>query len=115
MDDEGATSSQPPVHKVRRYEAENRRRKEKDPCLAETQLSLTCLAENSGSRSVCHEYILNVRACKDFWNNVRIYRKRNNLVPHIPPPEERQTIKSEWFDQVKREAERRRRSGDRSS
>lgn len=83
---------------VRRMQAENLTKKQEDPCFSEREKSLNCLAEYESSQSICDQHILNYKICKDFWVNVRTYRKNHKILPHLPPPEEREQIKSEFFE-----------------
>lgn len=86
---------------IRRMQNESLIKKKQDPCFSERESSLNCLSEYESSQTICEEHILNYKLCKDFWVNVRIYRKNHNILPHFPPPEERDQIKREFFAEVR--------------
>ena len=89
------------TNKVQRYQAKNLRDKEQDPCFIEREQSLECLVEYESSRSICEKHIVNYKVCKDFWVSVQAYRSRRQIWPALPPPEERDKIKAEFFEEVR--------------
>lgn len=91
---------------VRSLQDKNLRRKKQDPCFVEKELSSECLIEHNASKTICESHITNYKLCKDFWTNLKIYRRRNNIYPPLPPPEEREKVKAEFFEQVRAAASR---------
>lgn len=88
-------------NKHTRLQEENQRKNQTEPCYIERKQSLECLGENEASRIICEKEILNYRICKDFWVKIRTQRKRNNITPEIPPPEEQRKIKEEYFQRIR--------------
>jgi len=70
---------------------------EKDPCFMESKASMKCLNDFNFDRSQCQEYFANYKACKKFWSDVTLGRKRKGISPHLPPHEERQAIKERYI------------------
>lgn len=71
---------------------------EKNPCLKEHKLSFKCLDENNFNRDTCTGYFENYKRCKEFWNNIRVERRRAGIVPNLPPADEREQIKKDYFE-----------------
>lgn len=62
------------------------------PCLKEKQLSLKCLDANNYDYSKCQLAFENFKFCRQFWEEVRKYRRRFSVQPHMPAAEEREEI-----------------------
>ncbi|XP_008544557.1 coiled-coil-helix-coiled-coil-helix domain-containing protein 7 [Microplitis demolitor] len=76
---------------------------ENNPCLKEHRLSLKCIADNYENKNeACAVYFDNYKACKKFWNNVYSDRKRRGVEPYLPPPDEREKIKSDYLSKFKK-------------
>ncbi|XP_057341086.1 coiled-coil-helix-coiled-coil-helix domain-containing protein 7 [Microplitis mediator] len=76
---------------------------ENNPCLKEHGLSMKCIEENYKNKNeACGAYFDNYKACKKFWNNVYADRKRRGVEPYLPPPDEREKIKSDYLSQFKK-------------
>ncbi|KAK4299167.1 hypothetical protein Pmani_028544 [Petrolisthes manimaculis] len=71
---------------------------EKNPCLKEQNQSFHCLTENNYNRNACAGYFENYKRCKDFWNEVRVTRRREGIQPNLPPAEEREQIKRDLLN-----------------
>jgi len=74
-----------------------------DPCVAERKISLKCMEEHNYDRETfekaCARQIDNLKNCKKFWHTVMLERKSQNIVPPMPPPEEREAIRKERLNQ----------------
>ncbi|XP_037933865.1 coiled-coil-helix-coiled-coil-helix domain-containing protein 7 [Teleopsis dalmanni] len=68
-----------------------------NPCLKEQELSFKCLSQNNFEHEKCEVYFANYNKCKDFWNKVRLERRRNGIEPYLPPVEDRARIKAEYM------------------
>ena len=87
--------------RLRRLQAEAKKRREEQLCAVEAEQSANCLREYEGSQEVCRQHIANYKACKSFWDSVRQQRRRANIEPHEPPFEEREQIKAAFFRKVR--------------
>lgn len=56
---------------------------------------LKCYDDHGYEKEKCEPHILNYKKCKEFWNTVRLERKRAGVYPNMPPPGERDEIKAE--------------------
>ncbi|XP_055372957.1 coiled-coil-helix-coiled-coil-helix domain-containing protein 7 [Condylostylus longicornis] len=74
------------------YEAEKN-----NPCLKEQELSFKCLSKNNFNREACEVYFANYNNCKEFWNKIRLDRRRKGIEPYLPNIEEREKIKEEYM------------------
>lgn len=93
-----------------------------NPCLREQKLSFKCFSDNGYNKDLCQTAIDNYNICKSFWvilqihssnfkhncgrflqNSVRADRRRRGVRPHLPPPEEREQIKREFFQKFLQE------------
>ncbi|XP_076624017.1 coiled-coil-helix-coiled-coil-helix domain-containing protein 7 [Colletes latitarsis] len=68
-----------------------------NPCLKEHNLSLKCLDINDYKHEKCEMYFANYKVCKAFWRQVRIDRKQRGIIPHLPLPEDRDKVKTEYL------------------
>ncbi|XP_015191147.1 PREDICTED: coiled-coil-helix-coiled-coil-helix domain-containing protein 7 [Polistes dominula] len=78
-------------HKLRRNHEET------NPCMKEHNLSLKCLDDNNYVHDACELYFENYRNCQDFWQKVVADRKRKNVTPYLPIPEDRENVKNEYI------------------
>nr|XP_045622278.1 coiled-coil-helix-coiled-coil-helix domain-containing protein 7-like [Procambarus clarkii]XP_045622279.1 coiled-coil-helix-coiled-coil-helix domain-containing protein 7-like [Procambarus clarkii] len=74
---------------------------DKNPCIKEHKLSFKCLDDNSYNRELCGSYFDNYNRCREFWNQVRVDRRKAGIVPHLPPAEERDHIKKEYMEKMR--------------
>lgn len=74
---------------------------EKNPCIKEYKLSLKCLDENNFNRGICVDYFENYKKCKEFWEDIRIQRRKAGIVPNLPTATERQQIKMEYMEKLR--------------
>ncbi|XP_014260215.1 coiled-coil-helix-coiled-coil-helix domain-containing protein 7 [Cimex lectularius] len=70
---------------------------ENNPCYKEHVFSLNCLAQNNYNGEVCQNHFANYRTCRTFWHAVIRKRRNEGIEPHLPPLEERQTIKDNFL------------------
>ena len=84
-----------------RWEEDRKRQKEQDPCFDESNISLEC--QNTYGKDKCEREINNTRLCVAFWRSVEKYRRANHIFPFKPPPEEREKIKQEELERIRKE------------
>lgn len=89
-----------------------------NPCLKEQEQTYKCFHKNDFDKDACQLQIQNYNVCKGFWvfitftfnhnyrfvvfqNSVRAERRRNGIRPHLPPVEDREKIKAEFFERFK--------------
>ncbi|XP_047358117.1 coiled-coil-helix-coiled-coil-helix domain-containing protein 7 isoform X2 [Vespa velutina] len=63
----------------------------------EHDLSLQCLSDNNYIRDACQDYFQNYRICQKFWKKIVVDRKRKNIKPYLPSPEDRENVKNEYL------------------
>lgn len=98
-----------------------------NPCLHEQNLSYKCFDANNFNKDACEKEIKNYNICKSFWvrdatlktifisklflvmlklllhhkkmfqNSIKSDRRRKGIRPYLPPPEEREQIKRDFF------------------
>ena len=68
-----------------------------DPCYKEARISYDCLAANRYNKGYCLREFENALTCRKFWTEIIQERKRNDIEPNIPPPEERDEIRKARF------------------
>jgi len=68
-----------------------------DPCFKERQLSLRCMDKHDYDKDSCAREFENFKNCKSFWTDIIKHRRRDNILPEIPPVEERDAIRREKF------------------
>ena len=84
-----------------RISAKNRQRRlDTDPCIEEGEISLNCQDE-TGDIEACHREIENYKQCKTFWHNVKRDREKKGIHPALPPPAEREQIKTQFLTRIK--------------
>jgi cytochrome c oxidase assembly protein subunit 23 len=66
-------------------------------CIKESELSLKCIMDNDFDRDKCSLFFQNYRNCLDFWKRVYRDRRRAGVQPAMPPAEERDAIKAEYY------------------
>jgi len=64
-----------------------------DPCYKERQISLRCMDEKNYDKDACYREFVNFRNCKTFWTTIIKERRRDQIKPDVPPPEERDAIR----------------------
>ncbi|CAH1364586.1 coiled-coil-helix-coiled-coil-helix domain-containing protein 7 [Tenebrio molitor] len=72
-----------------------------NPCLKEQEQTYKCFHKNDFDKDACQLQIQNYNVCKGFWNSVRAERRRKGIRPHLPPVEDREKIKAEFFERFK--------------
>lgn len=55
-----------------------------NPCIAESQASMKCLAENNYDKTKCKMYFEAYKECKKAWNERKAVRRRQGLPPNDP-------------------------------
>lgn len=70
---------------------------ENNPCLKESRQSLSCMNDNDFDREKCSLYFINYRNCLNFWKRVRADRQSQGIKPYLPLPEDRETIRNEYY------------------
>lgn len=78
--------------------AKKRNHLEGDPCFKERQMSLKCMDENDYDRDKCFKQFENFKSCNGFWLEVMKQRRRDRIKPVVPPIEERDQIRKEFFN-----------------
>ncbi|CAB0035700.1 unnamed protein product [Trichogramma brassicae] len=81
----------------------NRYGQESDnPCLKEKQLSFDCMARcnQQNYEKECEVFFVNYKNCRNFWSSVEKQRKWQGIEPNMPPPEEREKIRSEFMGKL---------------
>ncbi|CAB3373237.1 Hypothetical predicted protein [Cloeon dipterum] len=73
-----------------------------NPCLKEQELSFKCMHDNNFDRDSCTNVFKNYQVCKEFWNHIKVQRRRDGIKPYMPPPEERDQIKSDYLNSRKK-------------
>ncbi|XP_054288150.1 coiled-coil-helix-coiled-coil-helix domain-containing protein 7 [Macrosteles quadrilineatus] len=68
-----------------------------NPCLRESQASLKCLDRNGYDNDKCQDFFANYKACLKFWTKVRRERRWKGIKPELPPLEEREAIRNEYY------------------
>jgi len=68
-----------------------------NPCLKESEQSLSCMNENDFDKEKCTLYFLNYRNCRDFWKRVLHDRRGRGVEPALPPPQEREAVREEYY------------------
>ncbi|KAI0208282.1 hypothetical protein LSAT2_007037 [Lamellibrachia satsuma] len=71
----------------------------KNPCKKESELAMKCMHDSNFSKDDCSLYFQNYRNCMGFWQGISRERRRLGIKPNMPPPEEREQIKREQFNQ----------------
>ncbi|KAJ8669854.1 hypothetical protein QAD02_001113 [Eretmocerus hayati] len=74
---------------------------ESNPCVTEHELSFKCMSNNEYDKEICRDYLDNYNMCRSFWNSVRKDRRERSIYPELPPPEERDKIKAEFFQRIR--------------
>ncbi|XP_044736384.1 coiled-coil-helix-coiled-coil-helix domain-containing protein 7 [Chrysoperla carnea] len=77
-----------------------RNQEEANPCSKEQAMSYKCLNDNNFDREKCEVFFVNYNNCKEFWNKIRLSRKRKGIIPNMPPLSERAKIKEEFFENL---------------
>lgn len=73
-----------------------------NPCLKEQNMSFDCLERNMYKYENCQLQFENYKACRKFSDSVYHERRRwEYIYPYIPNPEERDTIRAEYFSSFK--------------
>ncbi|KAI4489488.1 hypothetical protein M0802_011100 [Mischocyttarus mexicanus] len=85
-----------PIKKVKDHKL-RRNHEETNPCFKEYNLSLKCLDNNFYDNDACKKYFENYRNCQDFWKKVVADRKKNNVTPYLPIPEDRENVKKKYI------------------
>ncbi|XP_005103878.1 coiled-coil-helix-coiled-coil-helix domain-containing protein 7 [Aplysia californica] len=75
-------------------------RHRKDPCVKEHDMALKCLDDGGYDRSKCEDFFTNYRNCRKFWKFVSDDRRKKGITPYLPPPEEREQVKTEYLHQL---------------
>ncbi|KAJ8934115.1 hypothetical protein NQ314_013573 [Rhamnusium bicolor] len=75
----------------------NKDAEKNNPCLKEQELSYKCFNDNNFDKEACQLEIQNYQTCKTFWHSVKAHRRKNGLYPTLPPVEEREQVKREFF------------------
>lgn len=70
---------------------------DKNPCHAESALSMKCLADNMYDNSKCEHAFENYKACKNFWHSVKLARNQAGLRPAVPNAEDRPAFKAHFL------------------
>lgn len=70
----------------------------KNPCLKEMQRSLQCLEKNQNTQKLCQKYFDHYNICRKFWSVVTTERRKLGIEPPLPPPEEREKVRKEYFN-----------------
>ncbi|GIY83394.1 uncharacterized protein CEXT_681121 [Caerostris extrusa] len=93
------------ISNAERYEEAKKQFKERseriNPCVKERDLSLKCLDEFYYARRKCQPFFDNYNNCRKFWNFVTKERRKEGIKPYIPPPEEREQLKTEYLPRFK--------------
>ncbi|PSN39410.1 hypothetical protein C0J52_18650 [Blattella germanica] len=96
----GAESFDQPESAKERIELRTKLRQLKNevnnPCVKEHDMVFKCLDKNNYNYEKCNDYFENYKGCKNFWGRVRADRRKNGIVPNLPPPEEREKIRAEY-------------------
>lgn len=82
---------------VKKKNQEGKNTIETNPCFEEQELSYRCFSKYNYDKEKCTLQIENYKACKNFWGEIRAYRRRQGQYPLLPPLEERQRIKQEYL------------------
>ncbi|KAI4496603.1 PREDICTED: coiled-coil-helix-coiled-coil-helix domain-containing protein 7 [Polistes canadensis] len=85
-----------PIKRVKDHKL-RRNHEETNPCVKEQNLSLKCLDDNYYVHDACKAYFENYRNCQGFWQKVVADRRRNNVKPYLPIPEDRESVKNEYI------------------
>ena len=48
--------------------------------------------EKNYDKDACYNQFMNFKNCKKFWTDIIKQRRRDQILPEIPPPEEREEI-----------------------
>ncbi|XP_022915209.1 coiled-coil-helix-coiled-coil-helix domain-containing protein 7 [Onthophagus taurus] len=72
-----------------------------NPCLKEQELTIRCFNDNNFVKEKCAFEMENYKICKGFWFSVKAERRRKGIKPYLPPVEEREQIKKDYFAQFK--------------
>ncbi|XP_069676089.1 coiled-coil-helix-coiled-coil-helix domain-containing protein 7 [Periplaneta americana] len=94
----GAQGFEEPKNKQEREEFKMKLRQLKNemnnPCIKENDMVFKCLDKNNYQHDKCAAYFENYKSCKNFWGKVRAERRAQGILPHLPPPEEREKIRA---------------------
>ncbi|XP_044745521.1 coiled-coil-helix-coiled-coil-helix domain-containing protein 7 [Coccinella septempunctata] len=74
-----------------------------NPCLKEHELTDKCFHKNNFDYEKCALQIENYKVCKSFWHSVQMERRSKGIKPYLPPVEERDRIKEEYFEKLNRD------------
>ncbi|XP_051173494.1 coiled-coil-helix-coiled-coil-helix domain-containing protein 7 [Leptopilina boulardi] len=83
------------MHKLSEKNREYRERY--NPCFKEEVLSLKCLKNNDYNQEKCYDFFINVKICREFWDELRRERRSRGIKPELPYPNERKQIKEEYL------------------
>ncbi|XP_055330752.1 coiled-coil-helix-coiled-coil-helix domain-containing protein 7-like [Paramacrobiotus metropolitanus] len=67
-----------------------------NPCWEESKAAMRCLDENNYQQQFCTRYHENYTNCRKFWTRVYNDRRNKDLVPWLPPPEERRVMEEHY-------------------
>ncbi|CAH1116323.1 unnamed protein product [Phaedon cochleariae] len=68
-----------------------------NPCIKEQELTYKCFNDHNFDKAACQLEIHNYKVCKSFWHSVKQQRIKDGLRPILPPVEDRESIKQEYF------------------
>lgn len=68
-----------------------------NPCMKEHDMSLQCLSDNNNAHYACKNYFDNYKNCQYFWKQVIKDRKKKNIEPYLPHPQDRVKVKNEYL------------------
>lgn len=81
-------------------------REDANPCWIESQQTLDCILDNFGDKKPCSKLIANYKVCKEFWFRIQKEREKKGVEPYLPPPNEREKIKKQFFEKHREEADK---------
>ena len=70
---------------------------EKNPCHAESALSMKCLSDNGYDKSKCEAAFENYKGCRQFWQSVKTARNKAGVRPGVPNAEEQPVFKAHFL------------------
>jgi len=89
---EETKTSQKRLKKVSPYNDENI-----NACLQEMNMVNRCMSKNNYDKDMCSKEMDNYKGCKKFWTFVQNDRKKKNIEPKLPLPEDREKIRQEYL------------------
>ncbi|XP_039289172.1 coiled-coil-helix-coiled-coil-helix domain-containing protein 7 [Nilaparvata lugens] len=87
--------------KNRLRDASNLNSEYNNPCIKEHKQVHKCLNDNNYNHDRCRFHFENYNSCQAFWKSVQSDRRKKDIRPYLPVPEDREQIKQAYLEKKK--------------